>query len=513
MSNLFMPILQPVLRPLTVAILDWTNASFTPLSLFTASDRGFIYDNNDLSTLFADSAGITPAVVNGPVGLQLDKSKGLALGAELWSGATVSGESQDLGGGVYRIYSSAGVNSFVWAVGVLTAGKWYEVTLTVDSVTTLGGGIRIGDTGEIYTTTGTKRSYFLATVTNAAIKRASAACDIQISSVSFKELPGLHRYQSTAGDRPTLRGTPTGANLAPNNGDFSSATGWGFDPAWSIGSGVASVNTVGLSTSSIRTNAIPAVIGKTYRIRYTITSYTSGSVAAYSGGQTGVYRSAVGTYEDYITAKTTDYLVAFIALNNNTVLSIDNVDVRDVSAGSVSAPYGLQANGVNSWMQTASADFTATDKMTVCMGVRKLSDAATAVVVELSASVFANAGSFWIAAPDSAASNIQYRAGGTATANLVRTGLTAPTTLVICGQSSIAADSTILRVNGSETTFGGDQGTGNFGNYPIYFSRRGGTSLPFNGLDYGGVCIGKTLNASQLSAVERWTAQRTGVTL
>jgi hypothetical protein len=34
-----------------------------------------------------------------------------------------------------------------------------------------------------------------------------------------------------------------------------------------------------------------------------------------------------------------------------------------------------------------------------------------------------------------------------------------------------------------------------------------------NGLDFGGICVNKTLTASQLSSAERWTAIRTGVTL
>jgi hypothetical protein len=42
--------------------------------LFVAAEPGAIYDPSDLSTLFADAAGTTPATVDGPVGRVLDVS-------------------------------------------------------------------------------------------------------------------------------------------------------------------------------------------------------------------------------------------------------------------------------------------------------------------------------------------------------------------------------------------------------------------------------------------------------
>lgn len=49
--------------------------SFSPLSLFAASEPGFWYDPSDLSTLFQDAAGTTPVTAAGQsVGLVLDKS-------------------------------------------------------------------------------------------------------------------------------------------------------------------------------------------------------------------------------------------------------------------------------------------------------------------------------------------------------------------------------------------------------------------------------------------------------
>ena len=52
--------------------------------LFANGEQGFFYDPNDLSTMFQDAAGTVPVTGAGqPVGLILDKSKGLASSSEL----------------------------------------------------------------------------------------------------------------------------------------------------------------------------------------------------------------------------------------------------------------------------------------------------------------------------------------------------------------------------------------------------------------------------------------------
>ena len=37
-----------------------------------------------------------------------------------------------------------------------------------------------------------------------------------------------------------------------------------------------------------------------------------------------------------------------------------------------------------------------------------------------------------------------------------------------------------------------------------YFFRRAGTSLPFNGYEYGNIAVGKLLTADQLTALETY---------
>jgi hypothetical protein len=201
---------------------------------------------------------------------------------------------------------------------------------------------------------------------------------------------------------------------------------------------------------------------------------------------------------------------------------VDDVEVHDISAGQVTAPYGLQYDGIDDFLTTASVDFTATDKMAVVMGVRKLSDAATGIVAELSVSASsANNGSFFIAIADSPGANYSFWLRGTQGAGQRITTYTSPTTDVLTVSYDISQagrDTEVVpRANGATPTNTGtglsDAGTGNFGNFALYFGRRGGASLPYNGLDFGGICVNKTLSASQLSSAERWTASRTGVTI
>jgi len=120
--------------------------SFTPLSLFSGGAQGIWLDPSDLSTMFSDRAGTTPVTTPGTVvGLRLDKSKGLALGAELDDGGlatlanwTVFGTNvvaqdgdaikitfttgQSPAGAYQQLRQTKGLTTD------LTVGKWYKVT-------------------------------------------------------------------------------------------------------------------------------------------------------------------------------------------------------------------------------------------------------------------------------------------------------------------------------------------------------------------------------------------------
>jgi hypothetical protein len=171
-------------------------------------------------------------------------------------------------------------------------------------------------------------------------------------------------------------------------------------------------------------------------------------------------------------------------------------------------PTYIKPNGSNQFMVTNSINFSATDKMTVWQGVRKLSDAATAALMELSSSWVANAGSFVFLAPDGVGTFVS-GSRGTAIAVLNQTAAAspyaAPITDVLFSSHDIAADLTTLRVNTvAATSATGDKGTGNFGTYPAYFYMRAGTAFAFNGHDYGSIARGAASTAAQITAGETY---------
>ena len=147
----------------------------------------------------------------------------------------------------------------------------------------------------------------------------------------------------------------------------------------------------------------------------------------------------------------------------------------------------LSFNGVNQWLQTNSIDFSYADKMFVCAGVRKLSDAVSSAVLESSSNYASNAGTFAMFAPAVAGfPRYDFYSRGTSTASAASvSSYTAPITNVISGVGNISGDQAILRVNGAQAAIStADQGTGNYGNYPLYIGARAGTSSFFNGRLY-----------------------------
>ena len=170
----------------------------------------------------------------------------------------------------------------------------------------------------------------------------------------------------------------------------------------------------------------------------------------------------------------------------------------------------LEFDGVDDSLSTAAINFTATDKLTVFTGLRKVSDATTAVVYELSAA--SGVGTFALFSPqNSGATDYGLRSQGSLLSSIITAGFAAPITSVITQRGDIAADINILRVNaaqvGSSVT---DQGTGNYGNHQLFIGRRGGASLPFTGRIYQLIVRGATSTAGQIADAETFVNGKTG---
>jgi hypothetical protein len=198
-----------------------------PLVLFKSGAAGAWYDPSDLSTLFQDSSGAIPVTTAGdPVGLMLDKSKGLVLGAEVvtngtfdsattgWASIGSATLSWDASGAALVNITGSGAGlakSQTWA---LTVGRTYEITFDAKGGTYVGSLDVTVSSGLItaglpITTEYSKKSVkFVATVADSAfqIQRATAAVGtVFIDNISVRELPGNHAVQATAASRPIYR--------------------------------------------------------------------------------------------------------------------------------------------------------------------------------------------------------------------------------------------------------------------------------------------------------------------
>lgn len=168
----------------------------------------------------------------------------------------------------------------------------------------------------------------------------------------------------------------------------------------------------------------------------------------------------------------------------------------------------LLFDGIDDWLQTPAVNFSATDKVTVIAGLRKLSDAARAMVVELGPPAV---GKFAIEAPSAPGGNNITTVGGGSINIGTSYPAVAPITQVTTILQDIAGDSLIIRGNGAQLgSSSSDQGTGNLANDIVYIGRRGGASLPFNGRLHALIVRGALTSGVTLTNAELWTNARTG---
>lgn len=169
--------------------------------------------------------------------------------------------------------------------------------------------------------------------------------------------------------------------------------------------------------------------------------------------------------------------------------------------------YYLVFDGADDFLRTNSIDFTATDKVSLFAGVRKLSDATTGIVCET--------GSFYIASPTGA--SLPTVGIGFRVATLRTSGLNnypAPVDMIVTAQGDTSNNVSSIRVNATDRVINnGSQGVGNYSNSVMYIGRRGGIGAAFNGHIYGLIGIGRLTTDAETLALEKLIAKNTGVAL
>ena len=208
-------------------------SDLNPRELFANNEQGLWLDPSQMSTLYQDSNGVTPCTAAGdPVGLILDQSRGGlgALGSEVVPDPTLTSTTGWVldaswtasGGNLVADNSAQAAQTFASSPEILTQGKQYLVVIEITAITGAGG-IRLdcrptaGGTGATnhatITTTGTHRVIVNNTGANTrlALRLASntQVTTATVASISVREVPGNHAYQTTSASRPTLARIPS----------------------------------------------------------------------------------------------------------------------------------------------------------------------------------------------------------------------------------------------------------------------------------------------------------------
>ena len=443
--------------------------SFSPLSLFAASEPGFWFDPSDLTTLFQDAAGTTPVTAAGQsVGLVLDKS----------GRGNHATQSTSLSRPTLGRNPVGGTRNLLTYTEQFDNAAWSKVRATVaaNAITAPDG-------------TGTADQL-------AGTAVAGTHCAIQIitkaaSALIYSALVYVKQAQLTKGE---LR--------------FSDQAGNGVRCTFDLAAGTVATAVAYGTGFTVGASAITALPNGWYRVSLSGTTNTATTLGH------EVYLADASGNVSYTGDGTSGIFVWGAQLETGSTATAYQkvVSAFDVTEAGKADYWYLGFDGSDDFLVTPTIT-PGTDKVQVFAGVTKLSDAARRTVVELTASTATNNGSFHLAAPNAASATIAFESKGTAlTDAIASSGVTAPVTAVVTGIADIGADTNIIRINGAQAdSDGGDQGTGNFTAAAVYIGRRGGTSQPLNGRIYSLICrFGPNLTADQIAQTEAWVNARTG---
>jgi hypothetical protein len=446
-------------------------APFEPYSLFENGEQGAWYDPSDFSTLFEDSAGTTPVTaVEQFVGLMLDKSgRGnhatqttSAKRPKLAARYNLLTYSEEFDNGAWtKFQSTVTSNAAVAPNGTTTADKLIPNNGATSGFTynTASPAIPVG--------TGATASVW---VKAAELGFAWVVCNVRASSLTTGVCVNLSTGALT-------NGGANGTYAVTNAGN-----GW-----WRV----ECTATASSASSYIEVWPLAA----------------AGTPSTYTGdGTSGIYIWGADL-------RPADQATGLIGPTYQRVAAATVYD----TAGFL--PY-LAFDGLSWSMSTNSIDFSATDKVTVWAGVRKLSDPALGIITELGPVVDSNNGSFAVGASIAAAQRYVSALNGTGLAYYEPAIYAAPITNVLATSFNIAgaaiSNEISPRVNGileQDNPSGANAGTGNFGNYPLNIGARNNASNFFNGWMYSLTVRGAQSSASEISAMESWVAGKTGVSI
>ncbi len=536
---------------------------FSPLSLFADGEQGGWYDPSDLTTLYQDAAGTTPVTaVEQPVGLVLDKSKGLVLssteivtngGFDTNTAWTVSGGSLgsiSISSGVLTVTRSGGYTSAGQSIS-FTSGKTYRISararrtsgtgvvgFVVRTTNDNGGTVRLQAQHTPTSSFAEYVAYYVCANTETAfLQLAVSSADgvIEYDDVSLKELPGSHLTQSTSASRPVLSAR---VNLLTYSEQFNNA-------AWTNSTVTVTANNVLAPNGTLTADKLEATAADSYlRQGISVTSGVNYTLSVYlrADAPTTVSIYCLSPITPQVCNVTTQWQQFSLNVAPNITGTVNwqigggssfstgeivyawGADLRPTNSGvglpvyqrvgaatdytTTGFPLYLKFDGTDDFLQSSTITPGSVDKAQVFVGVRKLSDAVAGVIAELSPT--SQTGTFFITEDDT---SYTFRSRGISSANATSSIFNAPSTDVLTAIGDISGDRATLRVNGTQVAQStADQGTSNYLSYPLFIGSRNGTSIRFNGHLYSLILrfSAANLNAATISDTETWVNGKTG---
>jgi len=443
---------------------------WSPARLFSGGAQGIFIDPSVLSSLSQDTAGAIP--VTGPgqsVGRALDRSgrsnhaKQETAAAKPTLGRHPRGGRRNLvprndwtvfpNGPVSGTFSASGL-AFVDS-GALSAGVSVDILGSGDDA-----GVPYIDV-RIYGTNGTGSSV----------------------SATFRQnvLAAAQGYVTVSFRARTLAGTNTGIRVAPgaqvlNNGSFVR----------------------GVSTSSEPFPLDAVLTGTTQLVPpENQVNYVAATVFITAGSTVDITIRVSGLQLE----------AGSVATPPQKVLS-----QYDVTEAGVQDVWYLGADGIDDWLETPSFTLGASGR-TIISAVRKTSDTAIGSIIEHRPAWTQAGGIAQFAPGANGIAGYGFRWHSTAVQSILGSpsDYIAPDTAIL--SSTAQTGSHIARVNGAQVASESPTGVSGSLTAAMTIGRRDGSSLPFAGNIYGLFVIDRVLTDAELSRVERYFANRIGVTL
>jgi len=525
-------------------------SSVSPLSLFASGEKGVWFDPSDMATMYQDSLGSVPVTaMEQPVGLLLDKSANLALGAELVpafvaSDFTTSNCTISVASGVVTLTATAtGVTFADLPVSNTTA--WQQFTAQIRCITAGTGGAYISaGNGAQYTgyTAGTVFTP-ISGVYNRGVNHtirvrldaASIGDQAQFQLISLKSLAGNHASQATSTSRPVLSAR---YNQLLKTEDFSSSTNWpnvggvntrtsgftapdGSNTAWQIVLGGMNYEFRspggGLEAGLLHSAWIKGTAGETL---WTTAYGNAASILTFTGDWQ--YISSPTTVFTYMyfgaysgsTARTF-YLWhpdARKADDSAKIPAYQRVDTA-TSYDTAGFPPYLKFDGVDDNLATSLINLTGTDKATIWTGYRCDLAAATYGMVSEYGAGDATSGLF--ALRDATTGNFGVGALGARSYSNMSALPRLLTTVFMADRAgtTAATEMPVTNVNGAvptQTLVYNGGCTGNFTSEILHIGDRNGTTYRLKGRIYGIILRGAASTADQIAAMEAYMNGKIG---